>query len=142
MAQAKLIHTVRLEKYSEELQELQAYCRKYVTNLQCVTVNLDSQVHYLEMIWQDKSLYPNCNVILGTRLIEQLWKNGWNTEADNVQAVIDKGFNSYAPQDFPDLDTPVIQPLYFIRCLQRSNSDMLDSMDNNYGDDQTLVFMT
>ena len=76
MAWAKLIHTVRLEKYSEELPELQAYRKKYVTNPQHVTINLDSHIHYLEMIWQDKSLYPNCNIILGTRLIEQLRKNG------------------------------------------------------------------
>ena len=73
MGRAKLIHTVRLEKYSEELPELQAYRRKYVTNPQRATVNLDSHIHYLEMIGQDKSLYPNCNIILGTRLIEQLW---------------------------------------------------------------------
>ena len=107
-ARAKLIHTVRLKKYSEELAELQAYRRKYVTNPQRVTINLDSHVRYLEMIWQDKSLYPNRNIILGTRLIEQLWKNGWNTEVDNMQAVIDKGFHSHAPQDLPDSDTPVI----------------------------------
>ena len=49
-AQAKLIHTVRLEKYSEELLELQAYRRKHVTNSQHVTINLDSHVRYLEMI--------------------------------------------------------------------------------------------
>ena len=81
-AQAKLIHTVWLKKYSEELPELQAYHRKYVTSSQHVTVNLDSYVRYLELIWQDKSLYPNCNIILGTWLIEQLRKNGRNAEAD------------------------------------------------------------
>ena len=138
MARAKLLHTVRNEKYSEELPELQAYHKRYVTNNQRVTVNLDSHVHYLEMIWQDKSLYPNRNVILGTRLIEQLWKNHRDTEADNVQAIIDKGFSSHAPWDFSESDTPVIQPLYFIRCLQKSNGDMLDSRDNNYGDDQNI----
>ena len=52
-ARAKLIHTVRLEKYSEELPELQAYRKKYVTNPQHVIVNLDSHVRYLEMIQQD-----------------------------------------------------------------------------------------
>ena len=71
-ARAKLIHTVRLEKYSEELPELQAYHRKYVTSSQRAAINLDSHVHYLELIRQDKSLYPNHNIILGTRLIEQL----------------------------------------------------------------------
>ena len=101
-------------------------------------VNLDSHARYLELIWQDKSLYTNRDVILGTQLIEQLWKNGWNLEADEVQAIIDKGLNSHAPRDFPDLDIPIIHPLYFIRCLQRSNGAMLDSTDNNYGDDQNI----
>ena len=138
-AWAKLIHTVQLEKYSEELLELQAYHKKYMTSTQCATVNLDSHACYLELIWQDKSLYPNRNVILGTQLIEQLRKNGWNTEADNVQAVIDKGMNCHAPRDFPGLDSlPIIHPLYFIRCLQRSNGAMLDSTDDNYGDDQNI----
>ena len=127
-----------MKRYSEELPELQAYRKRYVTNNQCVTVNLDSHVHYLETIRQDKSLYPNCNIILGTWLIEQLWKNHRDTEADNVQAIIDKGFSSHAPQDFSEPDTPVIKPLYFIRCLQRSNGEMLDSWDDNYGDDQNI----
>ena len=96
-AQAKLIHTVWLEKYSEELPELQAYHKKYVTSTQHATVNLDSHVRYLELIRQDKSLYPNRNVILGTWLIEQLQKNGQNAEADKVQAVTDKGLNSHTP---------------------------------------------
>ena len=138
-ARAKLIHTVRLEKYSEELPELQAYRKKYMTSTQHATVNLDSHARYLELIRQDKSLYPNRNVILGTRLIEQLWKNGQNTEVDNVQAVIDKGMNCHTPGHFPDLDSlPIIHPLYFIRCLQRSNGAMLDSTDDNYGDDQNI----
>ena len=34
---------------------------------------------------------------MGTWLIEQLRKNGRNAEADEVQAVIDKGLNSHAP---------------------------------------------
>ena len=128
-ARAKLLHTVWNEKYSKELPELQAYQNRYVTNNQRVTVNLDSHVRYLEMIWQDKSLYPNRNIILGTWLIEQLRKNHRDTEADNVQAIIDKGFRSHAL---------VIKPLYFIRCLQRSNGEMLDSQDDNYGDDQNI----
>ena len=49
-ARAKLIHTVRLEKYSEELPELQAYCKKYVTSSQRATINLDCHVRYLELI--------------------------------------------------------------------------------------------
>ena len=139
MARAKLIHTVWLEKYSKELPELQAYRKKYVTSTQRATINLDSHVHYLELIWQDKSLYPNRNVILGTRLIEQLWKNGRNTEVDNVQAVIDKGMNCHTPWDFPNLDSLlIIHPLYFIQCLQRSNGAMLDSTDDNYRDDQNI----
>ena len=120
------------------LPELQAYRKRYVTNNQRVTVNLDSHIRYLEMIWQDKSLYPNRNVILGTRLIKQLRKNHRDTEVDNVQAVIDKGFSSHVPRDFSKPDTLVIQPLYFIQCLQKNNGDMLDSRDDNYGDDQNI----
>ena len=51
---------------------------------------------------------------------------------------MDKGFSSHAHRDFPESDTPVIQPLYFIRCLQKSNSDMLDSRDGNYRDNQNI----
>ena len=72
-AQAKLIHTVWLKEYSEELPELQAYHKKYMTSTQRATVNLDSHIRYLELIRQDKSLYPNHNAILGTCLIEQEW---------------------------------------------------------------------
>ena len=39
-ARAKLIHTVRLKKYSKELPELQAYYRKYVTNSQHATLTV------------------------------------------------------------------------------------------------------
>ena len=137
-AWAKLIHTVRNGKYSEELSELQAYWKKYVTNNQRVTVNLDSHVHYLEIVQQDKSLYPNHNVVLGTQLIEQLRKNHRGTEVDNMQTVIDKGFSSHIPRDFSKPDAPVIKPLYFIRCLQKSNGEMLDAWDDNYRDDQNI----
>ena len=65
MAQAKLIHTLQLKKYSEELPELQAYHKKYMTSTQRATINLDSHVCYLELIQQDKSLYPNRNIIWG-----------------------------------------------------------------------------
>ena len=110
-----------------------------MTNAQHATINLDSHARYLELIRQDKSLYPNHNIILGNRLIEQLQKNGRNTKADNVQAIIDKGMNCHAPWDFPNLDSLwIIHPLYFIWCLQRSNGDMLDSTDDNCGDDQNI----
>ena len=49
-AWTKLLHTVWNEKYSEELLELQTYRKRYVTNNQRVTVNLDSHVCYLEMM--------------------------------------------------------------------------------------------
>ena len=96
-ARAKLIHNIRLEKYSEELPELHAYRRKYVSSSQHSTVNLASHVRYLEMIQQDKSLYPNRNIMLGTRLVELLLENGRNAKVDELQAVIDKGLNCHAP---------------------------------------------
>ena len=53
---AKLIHTARLEKYDEELPELKRYRKKFISNTQRTTVNLDSHIHYLELVMEDKSL--------------------------------------------------------------------------------------
>ena len=44
-AWAKLIHTARLEKYDEELPELKRYRKKFISNIQQTTVNLDSHIH-------------------------------------------------------------------------------------------------
>ena len=96
-AWGKLIHTVHNEKYTEELPELQAYCKKYITNNQHVTVNLDSHVHYLESVREDRSLYPNRNVMLATWLIEKLKEKNWKAVSDKLQAVVDKGFGSHTP---------------------------------------------
>ena len=60
-ARAKLIHTARLEKYDEELLELERYWQKFISNIQRTTVNLDSHIRYLELVMEDKSLYPNRN---------------------------------------------------------------------------------
>ena len=62
-AREKLIHTAQLEKYDEELLELKRYRKKLISNIQRTTVNLDSHIHYLELVMEDKSLYPNRNVI-------------------------------------------------------------------------------
>ena len=61
-----------------------------------------------------------------------------NLAADQLQAVVDKGFSSHAPWGFPEAEDPVIKSLYFIRCLQRGNGIMLDTRDENYGDDQNI----
>ena len=71
-ARAKLIHTARLEKYDEELPELKRYRKKFISNIQRTTINLDSHIHYLELVMEDKSLYPNWNVILAIRWIQKL----------------------------------------------------------------------
>ena len=96
-ARAKLIHTIRNEKYGEELPELQVYCKRYITNNQRVTVNLDSHIRYLESVREDRSLYPNWNVMLATRLIEKLKEKNQKAIADQLQAVVDKGFGSHTP---------------------------------------------
>ena len=137
-AWAKLIHTVRNEKYSEELLELKVYHKRFITNTQRTTVNLDSHIHYLESVQDDTSLYPNRNVILAARLIQKLKDKNRKVIAEQLQTVVDKGFSSHSPRGFPQLEDLVMKPLYFIQCLQRGNSTMMDTRDENYGDDQNI----
>ena len=137
-AWAKLIHTICNEKYGEELPELQVYHKRYITNNQWVTINLDSHIRYLESVREDRSLYPNRIVMLATQLIEKLKEKNWKAIADQLQAVVDKDFGSHTPQGFPKPEDPVVKPLYFIWCLQRSDGSMIDARDENYGDDQNI----
>ena len=137
-AWAKLIHTARLEKYDEELPELKTYRKKFISNIQQTTVNLDSHIRYLELIMEDKSLYPNWNVILATRWIQRLRDKNRDDLVDWFLAVIDKGFGSHSPRGFPQPDDPVMKPLYFVRCLMRNDGTVIDATDKNYGDDQNI----
>ena len=137
-AQAKLIHTALLEKYDEELPELKRYRKKFISNIQRTTVNLDSHIRYLEFVMEDKSLYPNWNVILATQWIQRLRDKKRDDLADWFLAVVDKGFGSHLPQGFPKPDDPVMKPLYFVRCLMRSDGTVIDATDKNYGDNQNI----
>ena len=137
-AWAKLIHTIRIEKYAEELPKLKSYWKRFISNSQWTTVNLDSHIHYLESIMKDVSLYPNRNVILATRWIQRLRDRKWEDLADRFQAVVDKGFGSHSPQGFPQLEDTVMKPLYFVHCLMRSDGTIIDAKDTNYGDDQNI----
>ena len=137
-AWAKLIHTAQLEKYDKELPELKRYRKKFISNIQRTTINLDSHIRYLELVMEDKSLYPNRNVILATRRIQKLRNKKRDNLADWFLAVIDKGFGSHSPQGFLQPDDPVMKPLYFVRCLMRSDGTVIDATDKNYGDDQNI----
>ena len=141
-ARTKLLHTVQNEKYSEELPELQAYRKRYVTNNQRVTVNLDSHICYLERIRQDKSLYPNRNIILGTWLIEQLEKNHRYTEAANMKAVIDKGFSSHAPGTPPNRMLQSYIPYILSGVCRGATVTCLTARMTTMGMTRILVFMT
>ena len=138
LAQAKLIHTAWLEKYGEELPELKRYWKKFISNIQQTTINLDSHTRYLELVMEDKSLYPNQNVILATQWIQRLRDKKRDDLVDRFLAVVDKGFGSHLPQGFPQPDDPVMKPLYFVRCLMRSDGTVIDTSDKNYGDDQNI----
>ena len=87
---------------------------------------------------EDKSLYPNRNVILATWWIQRLRDKKRDDLADRFLAVIDKGCGSHSPRGFPQLDDPVMKPLYFVRCLMRSDGTVIDATDKNYGDDQNI----
>ena len=137
-AWAKLIHTAWLEKYDEELLELKRYWKKFISNVQWTTINLDSHVHYLEWVMEDKSLYPNQNVILATRWIQKLRDIKRDDLVDRFLAVVNKGFSSHLPQGFPQPDDLVMKPLYFVCCLMRCDGTVIDASDKNYGDDQNI----
>ena len=134
----KLIHTAWLEKYDEELLELKRYRKKLISNIQWTTVNLDSHIHYLELVMEDKSLYPNWNVIRATWWIQRLRDKKRDDLVDRFLAVFDKGFGSHTPRGFPQPDDPVMKPLYFVHCLMRSDGTVIDASDKNYGDDQNI----
>ena len=87
---------------------------------------------------EDKSLYPNQNVILATQWIQRLRDKKRDDLADQFLAVVDKGFGSHSPRGFPQPDDPVMKPLYFVHCLMRSDGTVIDATDKNYGDDQNI----
>ena len=129
---------VRREKYAHECPELIEYQKKHVTEEQRESVNLDDHTAYLNSIQEDKSLYPYRNVMSCNRLVQQLKNNHWDKKAADVQVVIDKGLNRYAPTGLLSPSAPVISPLYFIWVIQKSNSKILDQRDESYEEDQNI----
>ena len=88
--------------------------------------------------WKDKSLYPHNNIMSGDRLIVLLEKYGLKEKADKVWAVIKKGLNTYAPSGMLATGDPVIEPKYFIRVIQKSNGEVMDRRDEEFGDGQNI----
>ena len=93
---------------------------------------------YLTEMRQDKSQYPYNNVMSCDWLIRQLKKHNWDKKAEAVQAVIDKGLNSYASTKTLSPNSPVIEPMYFIQVIQRKDEKIMDRRDTSYGDDQNI----
>ena len=52
--------------------------------------------------------------------------------------MIDKGLNSYAPTGMLTPSTPVIEPKFFIRVIQKSNGKIIDRRDGNHEEDQNI----
>ena len=74
----------------------------------------------------------------GHQLIALLEKYGLGEKADKVWAVIKKGLNTYAPSGMLATGDPVIEPKYFIQVIQKSNSEIMDRRDGEFGDDQNI----
>ena len=102
------------------------------------SINLDDHTAYLRDAWKDKSLYPHNNIKSESQLIALLEKNGLKEKADKVRKVISKGLNSYAPSGMLSAGDPVIEPMYFIQVIQKSNGEIMDWRDDKFGDDQNL----
>ena len=137
LAQEKLINKEQREKYSLECPELTHYWKNNISEGQCGSINLDHTA-YLRDIRKDKSLYSHKNVMTRRRLTELLEEHGLKEKADKVQAVIKKGLNTYAPSGMLSPGDPVIEPKYFIRVIQKSNGEIMDRRDGEFGDDQNI----
>ena len=74
----------------------------------------------------------------GDRLIALLEKYGLKEKADKVRVVIKKGLNTYAPSGMLATGDPVIEPKYFIWVIQKSNGEVMDQRDKEFGDDQNI----
>ena len=55
-----------------------------------------------------------------------------------MQAVVDKGLNSYASSRILTPDAPVIEPKYFIWVIQKKDGCIMERRDQEYGEDQNL----
>ena len=138
LAWEKLINKERREKYSIECLELIQYQKDNIPEEQRGSINLNNHTAYLQEARKDKSLYPDKNVMSGHRLIALLEKYGLKEKADKIRAVIKKGLNSYAPSGMLATGDPVIEPKYFIRVIQKSNGEIMDWQDGEFGDDQNI----
>ena len=137
LALGKLINKERRVKYSLECPELVKY-RKNISERQWGSVNLDNHTVYLQEARKDKSLYPHNNVMSGHRLIALLEKYGLKEKADKVRKVIKKDLNTYTLSGMLPAGDPVIEPKYFIRVIQKSNGEVMDWRDEEFGDDQNI----
>ena len=72
------------------------------------------------------------------QLVRQLKKHNQDKKAEAVQAVIDKGLNSYASTRTLTPNSPVIEPLYLIWVIQQKNGKIMDWRDADYRDDQNI----
>ena len=126
LAQEKLFDQLWKEKYSQECPELWEYRKTHITLEQMESINLDDHSAYLTLIRQDISQYPHRNVMSCHRLLKQLEDHDLDAKADRVRMVIEKGLNSYAPARKLPANTPVIEPKYFIRVIQKKNGEIID----------------
>ena len=138
LAWGKLINKERREKYLLECPELIQYRKKNISERQWGSVNLDDHTMYLREARKDKSLYPHNNVMSRDWLIVLLEKYGLKEKVDKVRAVIKKGLNTYAPSGMLAAGDPVIEPKYFIPVIQKSNGEVMDRRDEEFGDDQNI----
>ena len=125
-------------KYSLECPELVEYRKKNISERQWGSVNLDDHTTYLWEARKDKSLYPHNNVMSKDWLIALLEKYGLKEKADKVWAVIKKGLNTYTLSGMLAAGDPVIEPKYFIWVIQKSNGEVMDQRDEEFGDDQNI----
>ena len=102
------------------------------------SVNLDYHTRYLRQIRDDKSQYPNQNIMSCTRLFRQLKDHDMGLKAARAKAVVEKGLNNYAPARMLPANTPLIEPQYFIRVIQKKDGEIIDRREGKHGEDKNI----
>ena len=110
----------------------------HITLEQIESINLDDHLAYLTLIWQDISQYPHRNAMSCHQLLKQLEDHDLDAKADWVRTVIEKGLNSYDLAQKLHANTPIIEPKYFIRVIQKKNGEIIDRRDGKHGENQNI----
>ena len=134
-AKLKLVGIIRQEKYDWEFLHLWEYWDKNLTATQWWNSNINDHSAYLASLLDIQSLYPHNTVCLAEALVQLLKDQEMGDKADQAQATLDARLSAFTPAGVSIKD---VWALYFIWILQKSDSAIIDTNDEEYGEDQNI----